>query len=131
MPIPKEQKALILDHVPGMAPLLVELADEVGIKAKAVSSIAAFKDSFTQIQPSIICLDCEIPQQDIPPLMVWMSSARADRAIPPPKLILVSATEEQSILLKKYAENIGIQVVAEFDKTADIDEVREVLKSVT
>ena len=55
---PNEPKALVLDSVVGMAPLIVELADEVGIKAEAVSSIAAFKDRFTQIEPSIICLDC-------------------------------------------------------------------------
>ena len=127
---PTVPKALILETVTGLAPIFVEVASNVGLQATAVSSITEFKDQFPRIQPNIVGLDCEIPIQDICPLIFWMSNHQTDVPIPHPKLILISATSELSNLLKKFAENTGIKVVAEFDKTVDIDEVAKILKSV-
>jgi len=60
--------------------------------------------------------------------MAWMSRQET-RPHPPQKLLLISATQEQADLLKKVAENVGIQVVAELDTTEGINKIQEILKS--
>lgn len=125
----RDPHLLIFDRVSGIAPLVKEVANGIGLNATAVSSLADFRDQFLKVQPTIVALDCEEPIEDISPLIQWTAIRQPDDAISKPKLILVSASSEQARLLKEFADKVGMRVVAEFEKTVDIAEMEKALKS--
>lgn len=116
-------RLLVVDDEASFGEFVVEVAEQLGYTAKAVTSGAAFKSEFGAFQPSVCVIDMVMPELDGLQLVEWLG--KQDHI---PRTIVVSGYNPYYLRLANLVgQGRGVHVVATLKKPVSLAMLRKAI----
>jgi DNA-binding response OmpR family regulator len=115
---------LVVDDHREFGEFVERVAVKAGFAVTAVDSGAKFKTAYAATQPSIICLDIVMPQEDGIELISWLAEQRSRAAI----YIITGHSPSYARAGIAIGRSHGLNIVSVLQKPVSLETLRNILK---
>lgn len=122
---PLADRILVVDDHREFGEFVQRVAEKAGFEVTVVDSGEKFRDVYDRVNPSIICLDIVMPEQDGIELINWLVTERSRAAI----YIITGHSPSYARAAVVIGRSRGLNIVSVLQKPVGLDVLRGILKA--